>query len=168
MVVCHHDGDRAPFERLLEHVAGEGRSGVRRAARDPQRLADGAVLVVQQKRVKVLFVVARREDGLEENSDKSLIWDERRIYGPFHQLAWHQFAAALVEVALPHIFHGLSCAHDSERIPGSRPIDYEIMFVKLQPCIFQLIPPFTLLYAWSLAAKEMQYSSKCKIGRAHV
>ena len=35
------------------------------AARDPQRLADGAVLVAQQERVEVLLVVARREYGLE-------------------------------------------------------------------------------------------------------
>ena len=199
MVVRHHDGDRAPFERLLEHVASEGRSGVSRAARDAERFADGAVLVVQQEGIEVLLVVARHEDGLEhfvgviwighllrtefawseaapaashlegcgefealdmtksldravgmglvpvldallqrapvagderfhgserldeaarefddvqsvnagleENSDKSLIWDERRICGPFHQLARHQFAAALVEVVLVDLFH---------------------------------------------------------------
>ena len=65
MVVCDHDGHRTPLERLLEYVAGKGRSGIRRTARDSQRLADGAVLVVQQERVEVLLIVARREDGLE-------------------------------------------------------------------------------------------------------
>ena len=183
MVVRDHDGHRAPFERLLEYVAGEGRDGVRGAARDSQRLADGAVLVVQQECVEILLVVARREDGLEhfvggvwigyllraefvgsetapatshlkrggefkaldvaesldrsvgmrfvpvldaffkrapvtgnerlhgaerlyeaarkfddvqsvnasleENGDKSLVWDERRVCGPFHQLTRH-------------------------------------------------------------------------------
>ena len=199
MVVRDHDGHRAPLERLLEYVAGEGRSGVRRAARDSQRLADGAVLVVQQECVEILLVVARREDGLEhfigdiwighllraefvgretapatshfkrgrefkaldvaetldravrmglvpvldalfqgapvagderlhgterldeaarefddvqsvnagleENGDKSLVWDERRVCGPFHQFARHEFAAALVKVVLVGLFH---------------------------------------------------------------
>ncbi len=59
MVVRDHNGHRAPLERLFEYVAGKGRSGVRRAARDPQRLADGAVLIVQQERIEVLLVVAR-------------------------------------------------------------------------------------------------------------
>ena len=37
---------------------------------------------------------------LEKNGDKSLVWDERRVCGPFHQLARHQFSAALVKVVL--------------------------------------------------------------------
>ena len=199
MVVRHHDGDRAPLKRLLKYVACKSRSGIRRAAGDPQRLADGAVLVVQQKRVEVLFVVARREDGLEhfvgvirichllraefvrgesapaashlegggefkaldvaesldravgmglvpildallqgapvagderlhgaerldkaarefndvqsvnagleENGYKSLVWDERRVCGPFHQFARHQFAAASTEVVSVNLRH---------------------------------------------------------------
>ena len=47
MVVRDHDGHRAPLERLFEYVAGERRSGIRRAAGHAQRLADGAVLTVQ-------------------------------------------------------------------------------------------------------------------------
>ena len=81
MVVRDHDGHRAPLERLLEYVAGEGRSGVRRAARDSQRLADGAVLVVQQECVEILLVVARREDGLEHFIGGIWIWLTHVFYG---------------------------------------------------------------------------------------
>ena len=34
--------------------------------------------------VEVLLVVARRENGLEENGDKSLVRDECRVCDPFH------------------------------------------------------------------------------------
>ena len=43
--------------------------------------------------------------GLEENGDKSLVWDERRVCGPFHQFARHEFATALVKVVLVGLFH---------------------------------------------------------------
>ena len=50
------------------------------------------------ERVEVSLVVARREDGLEENGDKCFVWDERRVCRPFHQFARHEFAAALSKV----------------------------------------------------------------------
>ena len=58
---------------------------------------DSASRFFQKERVEASLVVARRENGLEENGDKSLVRDECRVYDPFHQFARHEFAAALVK-----------------------------------------------------------------------
>ena len=70
-------------------------------------------------------------------------------------LMWQQFIVALVKVVLLHVLPGLDGRQDLKRIFGGRPINYEIVFIKLQPNRLKQISPFTLLYAWSLSAEEM-------------